>query len=104
MFDSFKKLLGLGPKKSYKEMCQEGAIILDVRTKGEFSSGCIKKSVNIPVEQLEKNLSKLKDKDQVIICCCASGMRSGMAKRILKSHGYQNVYNGGGWMSLRGKI
>jgi len=53
---------------------------------------------------LSNNLAKLKDKDKCIICCCASGMRSGTAKRILESKGYKVVFNGGGWNSLQNKL
>ncbi|MFN6083407.1 MAG: rhodanese-like domain-containing protein, partial [Fluviicola sp.] len=42
--------------------------------------------------------------DKTIITCCASGMRSASAKSLLKSSGYAEVHNGGGWMSLRNKI
>jgi len=31
-------------------------------------------------------------------------MRSAAAKRILESKGYTQVYNGGGWSSLKGKL
>jgi len=48
-------------------------------------------------------LSKLK-KDKPIITCCASGMRSASAKSILKSNGFTEVHNGGGWSSLQNKI
>lgn len=104
MLESIKNILGMGAKTDYRELVKQGAIILDVRNKGEFISGHIKNAINIPVDQLNQNLSKLKDKDRCIICCCASGMRSGTAKRILESHGYKAVYNGGGWISLEKKI
>ena len=98
-----KKLLGLGPKTDYAELIRQGAIILDVRTTGEYKSGHIKGSINIPLDSIGNNLSKLK-KDKCIICCCASGMRSGSAKSILKSKGYIEVYNGGSWSGLQNKI
>ncbi len=104
MLQSIKNLLGMGPKTDYSELIKQGAIILDVRSKGEYSVGHIKNSINIPVDQLSNNLSKLKDKNKCIICCCASGMRSGTAKRILESNGYKAVFNGGGWNSLQNKI
>jgi rhodanese-related sulfurtransferase len=44
------------------------------------------------------------DKKTPIITCCASGMRSGSAKNLLKSNGFTQVYNGGSWMTLRNKI
>ncbi|WP_375578483.1 rhodanese-like domain-containing protein [Marivirga tractuosa] len=99
-----RKLFGLGPSVDLKAVAAEGAIILDVRTKGEFQGGHIKNAMNIPVESLDSNLSKLKNKDKAIITCCASGMRSGTAKSILKSKGYEKVYNGGAWTSLNRKI
>ena len=104
MLESIKNMFGLGTKTDYSELIKQGAIILDVRSKAEFSGGHIKNSINIPVEQLNNNLSKLKDKDKCIICCCASGMRSASAKRILESSGYKAVFNGGGWNNLQNKL
>ena len=104
MIAALKELLGMGPKVDYAQLVKEGAIVLDVRSNGEYSSGHIKGSINISVDTLSNNLSKLKDKNKPIITCCASGMRSASAKGILKSNGYTQVYNGGGWMSLKSKI
>lgn len=104
MFDLIKKLFGLGPSVNYADLVKQGAIILDVRSKGEYSGGHINGSMNISVDTLSSNLGKLKDKNKTIITCCASGMRSASAKNILKSNGYTNVYNGGGWSSLKNKI
>lgn len=104
MIELIKSLFGLGPKVNYAELVRSGAVILDVRTKGEYSGGHIKGSVNIPVDSLSNNTSRLSDKNKPIITCCASGMRSGAAKSILKSKGYTQVYNGGSWISLQNKI
>ena len=104
MLDSIKKLFGLGPSVNYADLVKQGAIILDVRSKGEYSGGHINGSMNISVDTLSSNLGKLKDKNKTIITCCASGMRSASAKNILKLNGYTNVYNGGGWSSLKNKI
>lgn len=103
MLQKLKNLLGFGPGIDYKELVKEGAIIVDVRTKGEYQSGSIKGSINIPVQDLQNHLGQLK-KDKVIITCCASGMRSGSARRLLLSKGYKEVHNGGGWTSLQYKI
>jgi rhodanese-related sulfurtransferase len=104
MLSSIKQLFGLGPAVNYAELMKEGAIILDVRSKGEYAGGHIKGSMNISVDQLANNLDKLKDKNKAIITCCASGMRSASAKSILSSKGYTKVYNGGSWFSLQNKI
>lgn len=98
-----KKLFGMGPAVNYAELLENGAQIIDVRSKGEYSGGHIKGSVNIPLDSLQHNLSKIK-KDKPVITCCASGMRSATAKNILKSSGFSEVYNGGGWMGLQSKL
>ena len=103
MFSTIKKLFG-GSDTDYAALIKQGAIILDVRSKGEFNGGHIRGAVNIPVDQLDKNLGRIKDKNKPIITCCASGMRSATAKNILESNGYKAVYNGGGWSRLQGKI
>lgn len=104
MISKIKKLFGLGSKVDYSELVNNGAIILDVRSKSEYAGGYIKNSINIPVDQLRKNLHLLKDKNKTIITCCASGMRSASAKNILKTKGYRLVHNGGSWSSLQNKI
>lgn len=100
MINTLKKLLGIGPKIDIGQLIQNGAIIVDVRSKGEFAGGHVKGSVNIPLDQLKGNLKKFKDTNQPIITCCASGMRSASAKSILKGEGYTNVHNGGSWASV----
>jgi rhodanese-related sulfurtransferase len=99
MISFIKKLFGIGPSVDFGTLVENGAIILDVRTKQEYQAGHVKGSVNIPLNTLESNISKLK-KDKPIITCCASGMRSASAKSILKSNGFAAVYNGGSWVSL----
>ena len=103
MFESIKNLLGI-KTVDYAQLVKDGAIILDVRTSGEFSTGHIKGSINIPVNALAHNLTKLKAKNKPVITCCASGMRSASAKSILQSNGFSDVYNGGSWHSLNHKL
>jgi len=89
-----------GEKVNLQEVISSGAVILDVRTKEEFQSGHLGNSINIPVGSLQQNLKKL-SKDRPIITCCASGARSASAKRLLKSNGFEQVFNGGSWQSLK---
>ena len=103
MLQFLKKLFGGGASVDYKTLVDQGAVILDVRTPGEYKSGHIKGSKNVPLQSLQSELGKLK-KDKPIITCCASGMRSASAKGILKSNGFSEVHNGGGWASLQSKL
>jgi rhodanese-related sulfurtransferase len=47
-----------------------------------------------------KNRTNELNNTKPIILCCASGSRSGMAKRILIAKGFENVHNAGTWRSL----
>lgn len=85
-------------------MLDNGGIIIDVRSEAEFYSGHIENSLNIPLGNFSSKTDQFKDKDQPIITCCASGMRSAGAARILSAKGYTNVVNGGGWSSLQAKL
>ena len=96
-----KKIFG-GTSVDFKALVKEGAMIIDVRTPSEFKGGHIKGAVNIPLQSLQASYAKI-PKNKTIITCCASGMRSGSAKNLLKAAGY-TVHNGGGWTSLNAKL
>lgn len=83
-------------KKKLPALLKDGAILVDVRSKGEYSQGHNPNSINIPLDELNKESKKL-DKTKTILLCCASGTRSGMAVGILKKNGFQNVMNAGPW-------
>ena len=100
MLNTIKKMFGLGPKEDYQELLNKGAVIVDVRSPAEFASGHIKGSINIPLNTISGQLSKLK-KDKPVITCCASGMRSASARSILLQNGFKEVYNAGGWGNLK---
>lgn len=102
MINFLKKMFTV-KKVDFKQFVKEGALILDVRTPAEFSGGHIPGSLNIPLQQLSSRLQKL-DKNKTIITCCASGMRSATARKLLEENGFQSVYNGGGWHALSHKI
>ena len=100
MINTIKQLFGMRPSVDYKELIDAGAAIWDVRSPGEFRGGHAHGAVNVPLDKLNEHAKKYKNKDQVIITCCASGMRSSNAKGILQSAGFKNVYNGGPWQNV----
>ena len=103
MLKFLKKIFGKSLTTDFKQLKNDGAVIVDVRSIAEFKQGHIKGSLNIPVDTLQNNLAGLKSK-RAVITCCASGMRSRMAVTILKKNGIENAYNGGAWTSLQDKI
>ena len=100
MIEKIKKLFGIGPKVDLGEIIANGAVIVDVRTSGEYATGHINGSMNIPLAALNSGMAKLK-KDKPVITVCASGMRSASAKSTLIANGFKEVYNAGSWYSLK---
>jgi rhodanese-related sulfurtransferase len=97
-------MLGLGSKSdSVQEYVAKGAVIIDVRTTGEFVSGHIKGSKNIPLDTIASKIQDIKKLNQPVIACCRSGMRSAQATSVLKQNGIDTI-NGGGWESLQNKL
>ena len=88
--------------KRFKET--EGAVLLDVRTREEYSQGRIPGSINIPVQEMKKAESLLPEKETPLFVYCLSGGRSGQAVSMLKSMGYRNVSNIGGISGYKGLI
>lgn len=67
-------------------------VLIDVRTADEFKTGYIKGSVNIPINELLNDLTKLPaDKTTPIITLCQSGHRGALAMMTLRMLGYTNV-------------
>lgn len=97
-------IFGLGNKTdSVKDFVEKGAVIIDVRTVGEFSGGHIKGSKNIPLDSIFSKVNEIKKLNKPVIVCCQSGMRSAQAASILKKNSIE-VLNGGGWQSLERKL
>lgn len=97
-------MLGIGKKsESVKEFIDKGAVIIDVRTPGEFREGHINGSKNIPLDTIFSKVAEIKKLNKPVIVCCRSGMRSGQAASILKNSGIE-VMNGGGYKSLESKL
>lgn len=73
-----------------------GAVLIDVRSAQEFSSGNVPGAINIPLDRVVGEVGKrFPNKETVLLCHCASGMRSGSAVSQLKAAGYANALNVG---------
>jgi len=79
-----------------KNIIEQGAFLVDVRTPDEFADGHVRGSVNIPLNTIQTQLPKFKNKKNIIVFCLSGG-RSSQAKSILEQNGFTNVVNGGTW-------
>ena len=76
-----------------RAMVADGALLLDVRSEGEYADGGIEGSIHIPIQELVGRMDELGDKDREIVVYCQSGGRSAMAKRLLESNGFSEVHD-----------
>ena len=79
---------------NFQESIFNDFIIIDVRSKREFSENHLNGAINIPLTDINQNIEKyVKDKNKKILIYCQSGIRSRKAAEIMENMGYINVYN-----------
>jgi phage shock protein E len=78
----------------------ESATFIDVRSEAEYLDENIKGSINIPLDELFHKIKEVESMKKPLIFYCRSGSRSQIAVDILKSQGFEQVYNGGGISNL----
>ena len=77
-----------------KLMKERKAFLIDVRSSQEYEEGHINGAINLPVYNIEKQITKvIPNKNDVVILYCLTGNRSKKAKKILEKLGYTEVYN-----------
>lgn len=95
-------LVGKTPNIQWYELAQAqaaGAIVVDVRTEGEYQSGNIPDARLIPVDTLRDHVNELEGKD--VIVHCAVGQRGHTATQILRSHGIKVRNLDGGYTTWK---
>lgn len=103
MIKLLRKIFNLQPGIDFKELQQRGAVILDVRTNAEFSSGHLKEAVNVPLDNIGMQIGLIRKMKKPVIAVCRSGNRSNLAVNIMRNSGIE-AYNGGAWDSLKSKL
>ena len=98
----FGTLLGK-PNASAKALIDEGAVIIDVRTPGEYRGGHVAGSKNIPLQEIQQKEKEIMKLNKPVVFCCASGARSGQATNFFKGKGL-NCENGGPWTTVNNMV
>jgi phage shock protein E len=102
MIAFIKKIFANTEDNKMKEIIND-AFLVDVRTPQEFAEGNVVGSVNIPLDKIDAQLAKFKNKENIMVFC-RSGNRSGQAKLILEQNGFTNVVNAGTWQNVQSLI
>lgn len=87
----FENLRGADFKQKYNET--ENAVLVDVRTAGEFNSGTLPKAMNMDfLSTAFMDKFRKQDKNKTYFLFCRSGARSAQACEVLSQEGFK-VYN-----------
>jgi len=78
-----------------KAMVAAGAVLLDVRSPGEFAGGHLPNALNIPISQLGSRIGEVPAGSKVVVYC-QSGVRSRQAVSLLQKKGHE-VFDLGSW-------
>lgn len=89
-----------------RDLIAKGAVVVDVRTPGEFADGHLASATNIPVQDFATRIAEVDklvagDRTRPVVVYCAAGKRAAKAKAQLDAGGYTQVVNGGGYDDLR---
>jgi rhodanese-related sulfurtransferase len=69
------------------------AVVLDVRTPGEYMAGHIPGAQLLPIEELEGRINEVPRHVKTLFVVCQGGTRSAAACEILSKSGYINLVN-----------
>ena len=78
-----------------------GAVVVDVRTPGEFAAGAIPGAINIPVDELRDRLDEIPDGDAPLVLHCGVGIRSHAALAALRASGRTLLNLDGGYTTWK---
>jgi phage shock protein E len=80
----------------------ETGVLIDTRTQEEFNAGHMPGAKLIPYDQIKFKIANIApDKSTPILLYCRSGRRAGVAEKVLKDLGYENVKNVGGLAQIK---
>lgn len=77
------------------------AVIIDVRSEGEYEMGHVPNSINIPLDAIPARIEEIKQMSPPLVLCCESGARSNAACGYLFKNGVTDLYDGGSWYAVK---
>ena len=86
------------PPEEVAKLIEEGALLIDVRSKVEARNGIAPGAANISLFTLKRRMDEL-PRDRNIVLYCGTGGRAGKAKEVLEAAGFK-AFNGGGYATI----
>jgi rhodanese-related sulfurtransferase len=99
------KRSGQIPARQAIEYLKNGALLIDVRSGGEFATEHLPRAINMPHDRIESLLpERIHEKRQPLLLYCQSGMRSAVARKKLLRLGYTQVFDLGSFSRATGLV
>jgi len=76
-----------------RALAAAGMRVVDVRTPAEYAAGHVPGAVNIPFDELTGRHVELGPPSTPVLLYCRSGRRSGIAAEVLRSRGFERLYD-----------
>ena len=94
----------LSPSDAVRLMSHEDAVVIDLRSDGEFRNGHIVNAVHVPFDQLESRLGRIaRHRQRPVIVACRTGQQSAGAVKRLREQGFARVHRlQGGMVAWQG--
>jgi len=94
----------VAPNEAVRMINSENAVVVDVRSAGDYKKGHILNAINVPLAGVSERAAEIsKDTDRPILCYCAMGQAAPQACDKLRKLGYTSVHaiKGGinGWQA-----
>lgn len=90
-FFIYRNFAGKVAPERARQLVSAGAKLVDVRSPAEYTRGHIDGAINVPVQELDRWATEQSERTEAVVVYCASGARSGRAKRLLQARGFTEV-------------
>jgi len=87
----------------YREMAEDGLLLIDVREDNEWAAGHASGAVHMSKGTIERDIeTQVPDRSTTLVLYCGGGFRSALAADALGKMGYTNVISlDGGWRAWK---
>lgn len=86
------------PEAEARRLRSAGAVVIDVRSRGEYATGHLPGVINVPLDGIGAAIGGVvPDRSTPVLLHCHSGGRSGIARMLLRRAGYPGAHNLGSY-------
>ena len=90
------------PQQRAWRLIDDGALLIDVRSRQLYEAGHLDKAVNVAADSVEELAQTIgEDTEREVVVYCQDGADAEKARQELNLKGYQNVHNASGYKAMQ---